>query len=703
MAAMTRYTRFARRRLAGLAAVGVLGPVPAFAETSPADESAALDEVIVTARKTEERVQDVPMSIQVLSAEFLDNTDPTHFFELQNSVPGLVVNNVGLYGAGFSLRAVADQGGSSLSVATHLNGVYLGTSNLSTTRLFDLERVEVLKGPQGTLYGRNATGGSINLITRPPEPDFSADVEAAYGSFATARVQGHVNLPFGRSALRIAGIASEGDGFIRNSADDRRFAEKDFRGARASYRIDVTDRLRIDAMAQHVVDDGAVGELWLPNLEFLPDPNDIYLTTVTLPDPHLTNESDIVTVNVGYELGRATLTAVSGYADNTIRDLDDCAGLPFLAGCIRGTTSPARTRQFSQEIRLASAGGERVDWLAGVYYYDDDAHRSFYQYTPVIYPEPTIDRRSSTAETTVAAFGQATWRLAGQWSTTFGLRLNREDHRLSTSGTGRDDSPTPVSDEEIETNRSWRVDLQYAASDDVLLYAGVSTGFKSGGITIQAGGVLDAFAPEELIAYETGIKSLWLGERFRLNAAAFYYDFRDLQVSTATVTDTGPIFETDNAARAKIAGIDADAAFNVTGNLAVAGGAVWLPRREFVEYRNDLTGDVLSGNDLARAPEWSLSAALDYGYPLPRGARLSARLEYNYRSGYFYTVDNNPNFAQDAFGLVNLFLRFVPASDTWYLFASGRNLTDEAYFNQVFIQASPGFPRAVEAGFGYRF
>ncbi|MGA8205249.1 MAG: TonB-dependent receptor [Woeseiaceae bacterium] len=700
---MTRYTRIARRRLAGLAAVGVLGPAPAFAETSTADESAALEEIIVTARKTEERVQDVPMSIQVLSAEFLDTTDPTHFFDLQNSVPGLVVNNVGLHGAGFSLRAVADQGGSSLSVATHLNGVYLGTSNLSTTRLFDLERVEVLKGPQGTLYGRNATGGSINLITRSPQPEFSADVEAAYGSFATARVQGHVNLPFGRSALRIAGIASDGDGFIRNSADGRRFAEKDFRGARASYRIDVTGRLRIDAMAQHVVDDGAVGELWLPNPEYLPDPKDIYLTTVTLPDPHLTNESDIVTVNVGYELGHATLTAVSGYADNTIRDLDDCAGLLFLAGCIRGTTSPARTRQFSQEIRLASAGGERFDWLAGVYYYDDDAHGSFYQYTPVIYPEPTIDRRSSAAETTVAAFGQATWQFADQWSTTFGLRLNREDHTLSTSGTGRDDSPTPVSDEEIETNRSWRVDLQYAASDDVLLYAGVSTGFKSGGITIQAGGVLDEFAPEELIAYETGIKSLWLGERLRLNAAAFSYDFRDLQVSTATVTDAGPIFETDNAARAKIAGVDADAAFNVTANLAVAGGAVWLPRREFVDYRNDLTGDVLSGNDLARAPEWSLSAALDYGYPLPRGARLSVRLEYNYRSGYFYTVDNNPNFAQDAFGLVNLFLRFVPASDTWYLFASGRNLADEAYFNQVFIQASPGFPRTVEAGFGYRF
>ena len=228
----------ARHPLAGLAAAGVLGAVPAFADDVREDEAGPLEEVIVTARKTEESAQRVPMSIQVLSAEFLDVTDPTHFFDLQNSVPGLVVNNLGLNGAGFSLRAVADQGGSSLAVATHLNGVYLGSSNLSTARLFDLERIEILKGPQGTLYGRNSTGGSINLITRAPEHGFSADIEAAYGSFETARVQGHVNVPFSRSALRLAFIASNGDGFIRNSVDDRRFAAKDFWGVRAAYRVE---------------------------------------------------------------------------------------------------------------------------------------------------------------------------------------------------------------------------------------------------------------------------------------------------------------------------------------------------------------------------------------------------------------------------------------------------------------------------------
>ncbi len=159
-----------------LCTIGFLIPVTAFCQARPdsAAHAQMLDQVIVTARKVEESVQYVPMSVQVLSAEFLDEADLTSLYELQFNVPGLVVNNLGQNGAGFSLRGVADQGGGSLSVATHLDGVYLGNSSLAIARIFDLQRIEVLKGPQGTLYGRNATGGSINFITRSPVDEFSA-------------------------------------------------------------------------------------------------------------------------------------------------------------------------------------------------------------------------------------------------------------------------------------------------------------------------------------------------------------------------------------------------------------------------------------------------------------------------------------------------------------------------------------------------
>jgi len=697
-----RHSTGGRFRVVALAAAAAVPSAPVFGQGPPATSAAALEEVVVTARKTEESVQDVPMSVQVLGAELLDVTDPTHVFDLQYNVPGLVVNNVGLNGAGFSLRAVADQGGSSLSVASHMNGVYLGSSNLAIARMFDLERIEVLKGPQGTLYGRNATGGSINFIPRRPEAGFSADIEAAYGSFDTARLQGHVNVPFDRSALRLAWVASNGDGYIRNSVDDRRFAEQDFRGLRASWRFEPNDRLQFEAMAQHVEDDGAVGELWLPRPDFLAEPTDIHLTTVTLPNPFLETETDNVSVNVDVELGRATLHSITGYARNKVRDLDDCAGIPILAGCVRGVM-PLRHEQLSQELRLASQGTGDVDWLVGVYFYDDDASRNYYQLTPVIDPEPTSNHVSTSAERTIAAFGQATWRPRDRWSITSGLRLNREDHRFATIGTGTEDSQTGVQSSKRWSNGSWRLDLAYAVRDEVLVYGGVSTGFKSGGITVQPGGVIDTFDPENLTAWEVGIKSRWLAERFTLNAAAFFYDFRDMQVNTSTITDSGLIFETDNAARAEIYGIDSEAMLQPNERLFFSAGVVWLPKREFVEYRNDRTGDTLSGNKLARAPEWTVTTAIGYEHPLADAGRFSARLEYNYRSGLFYTTDNNPLFAQGHFALVNLYLRFEPQDAKWYVFASGRNLGNEDYFNQVFLQSSPGFPDTYEAGFGYRF
>ena len=690
--------------LVGLAAFGTLIPATAFSQATlhSMAESAALDEVTVTARKIEESVQNIPMSVQVLSADLLDDLDLPRLYELQFNVPGLVVNNLGLNGAGFSLRGVADQGGSSLSVATHLNGVYLGNSNLAIARMFDLERVEVLKGPQGTLYGRNATGGSINIISRSPQDQFSADLEVAYGSFATTRIQGYVNLPLDKVAFRLAYIGSEGDGFIRNSVDDREFAEQDFWGLRASMLVSATDKLQIEVMAQRVVDDGEAGELWLPRPDYMIDPSDIRLTTVTLANPFLIAENDNVSINIDYDLGNTTLRSITGYGRSKVDDLDDCAGMPMLLGCVRSAL-PGKHDQWSQEIQVVSQGDASVDWLVGAYYYDDETSQDFYLLVPVASPIPRNDRNSTSKETAYAAFGQATWHVNQSWGITGGIRLNSEQQQLSTIGTGTQDSATLATAENEGDNVSWRLDLEYAVADDALVYAGVSTGFKSGGVTILPSSALDTFDPEDLTAYEAGLKSRRLDGRLTLNGAAFFYDFRDLQVSTYTIAEGVPVFETDNAAKAEIYGIDADGSFRISDRLSISGGAVWLPKREFVEYRNDQTGDTLSGNKLTRAPEWTVATAIDYEQPLRNLGDLSARLEYNYRSGFFYTTENDSFFAQDSFGLLNIFLEFERASEKWYVFASGRNLGSVDYFNQVFLQSSPGYPDTYEAGFGYRF
>jgi iron complex outermembrane receptor protein len=675
-------------------AVCAVVPPTALAHTGSAAEEAVLTAVIVTARKIAEDLQDIPMSVQALSGECLDAANLTRLYELQFSVPGLVVNNVGLFGAQFTLRGVAAQAGNDQSIALHLNGVYLGDANLAIARTFDLERIEVLKGPQGTLYGRNATGGSIDFITRAPQDAFGAEIEAAYGSFATKRAQGTLNLPLQRAAVRLAFIASEGDGYIRNSVDDRRFGEDDFWGFRASLTSDVSDRLRLSVMAQRVMDDGASGDLWTPHPDFLIDPSDIRLATVTLADPHLETENDNVDLTLEYDLAFGTLRSITGYGRNSTENLDDCAGIPMLQGCVRG--GKLRAEQWSEELQLHLNGDGAVDGLIGLYYFEAGRADDFHQYRPLIAPRPTT-QHATVEERTAALFGQATLRFDEQWSVSGGLRISRDESHTNSLIAGVRAEPTRLIGDFDSDDLSWRLDLQYALSDDSMLYAGVSTGYKSGGVTTDSfRAELDDFGPENLLAYEAGEKSRWLNGRLTLNAAAFYYDFDDLQVGV--ITNAGS--DVANAARAEIYGIDADGYFAITDRLSVSGGVVWMPKREFVDFNDE--GISYSGKELVRAPEWATSAAVTYELPVGDLGGLSARIEYNYRSSYFFTRENDPDFEQDGFGLLNVLLRFE-SHDGWYAFASGRNLTNEDYFHQIFFQSSPGYPDTYEIGVGYRF
>lgn len=694
------------RRMGGAAWTALLFPAMAVAQEQPDSPTSAvaLSEVVVTARKIEENLQDIPMSVQALSGEFIAESRATRLHDLQFAVPGFVVNTIGMFGASFSMRGMSDQRVGGLSIAPHLNGVYLGDANVAVGRLFDVERVEVLKGPQGTLYGRNATGGSLNMITRAPQPEPGSEIEVSYGSFETIRAQGHVNLPAGNTGFRLAFIASEGDGYIRNTVDNRRFAEDDYWGVRGSFRIDTGDGWILDGMAQHIRDDGAAGDLWTPNPDFLPDPRDIRLTTVTLENPYLISEVDNLSVNLEYDLGFATLRSITGYVRSDVRNLDDCAGEDFLAGCVR-SSDPNDFDQWSQEIQLVFTRSGSLEGIVGAYYSDADAELGFAQLLPEIHLQPLNDNLTTRREPYAALFGQVTLHFADRWTSTAGLRYSREEHRITTMGSGVNDAHALFAEAKTADEVSWLLDATYAISDDMMLYGSASTGYKSGGFVTTAppNGVPDQYDPEYVTAFELGEKSSWLSGRLMLNAAAFLYEYEDLQVSTVLVEDDTVNFGVENAAKARIYGLDVETSYAFTERWSSSGGVVWLPEREFVEYRNDATGDTLSGNKLVRAPEWSARAAVDYEQPLGNLGTLSARLEYNYRSGYYYTPDNDPKYSQNGFGLLNAYFRFEAANEAWYAFVSGRNLTEQDYFTQVFFQSSPGYPDTYEAGIGIRF
>ena len=662
-----------------------------------------VEEVIVTARKVAEPVQEVPASLQVLSGDLLDQADLSRLYELQFAVPGLVVQNVGMFGARFALRGVADQGGDSLAIANHLNGAYLGSANLAIARSFDMQRVEVLKGPQGTLYGRNATGGSINFVTRPADADFDAELEAAYGSFDTARLQGYVNVPLDESAgLRLAFIGSEGDGYIGNTLDQREFGEADFWGIRASLTFDVTEALRADVMVQRVVDDGAAGDLWTPNLAYLPDPDDIQRTRVTLENPYLDTENDFAILNLEYQFESAALYSVSAYARSDVRDVDDCAGIPPLTGCVRGVT-PLQFDQWSQELRLASTDLSAVEWLVGLYWLNSRHDQDFFLYAPVLNAEPLNDNSASNEETAYAAFGQLVVPLGERVRLSAGIRYSSEESRVAEVGTGVLDNVEPLEANDHWSDTSWRLGLELP-TEDLLLYASAATGFRSGGITtdVLPSGDFAGYDPENVLAYELGVRSSSDTGSWNLHAAVFYYDFDDMQVLTTLVLSDAVVTVIDNAARAEIYGLDTSGSLALGDSFSVSGGLVWLPKREFVDFETATTGDV-SGNDIARAPEWTTTTSVDYTLPVSDLGRLTATLQYQYRSSFYFTKENLRTERQESFGLVGVSVRFEASSERWYLFAAGRNLTDEDYFHQAFIQSSPGYPLTWEAGLGLRF
>ena len=667
-------------------------------------EGEGLQEIIVTARKVEENLFLVPMSVQALPGELLDAANLSSLYELQFEVPGLVVTNTGMFGAGIALRGVTDEGGGSLAIAPHFDGVFLGSSNLALARLFDVERIEVLKGPQGTLYGRNATGGSINIVSRRPEERFGTGAEAAFGSFDTARFQGYVNLPSENVDVRLAVTGSNGDGSIRNSVDARRFAEEDYFGLRGSVRVQPADGITVDVMAQRVLDDGASGELWLPHKAYLPDPRDIRLTTVTLANPYLEFTNDIAALDIAYEADTATFHSLSGYARNETRALDDCAGIPDLEGCARGV-GPLVHEQWSQEFRLGAGAGTGLDWLLGLYAIRTDGLLDFLFSVPGIAPVPINDYTANSREDAYAAFGHVGVRLGERWGVTGEARYSREKHRVRDAGTGVADNPAGTGAEGSWNDTSWRLGLEFTPHEGALLYASVATGFKSGGVTTERlpDGSFDSYGPEDLLAWELGAKLAPPGRRWTLLASAFDYDFEDLQVRTTAILANRVTSVIDNAAAARIRGLDLASTFRIGARLTLSGSLVWLPTREFVEYTNSVTGDVLSGNVLSRAPEWSAAAAIDYQLTLRGVGDLSMRLDYDYRSAFFFTKENVALNGQAAFGLLNLLVRFDALQGGWYLFATGRNLLDTDYFTQAFIQSSPGYPANYEIGFGLRF
>ncbi len=690
-----------RSRLAGLfgstaAAVAVLGGVPAYAQDRPATASAtsaAAGEgqdaaIVVTARRREESLLAVPIAISVVGGAQLDQDRITRAEDIQFLVPGLSVVSF-LGGANPSLRGVGtgqNVSGTDESVGVYLDEIYQGVGSSAFSRVFDVSRVEVLKGPQGTLYGRNVTAGALSVVTNAPVlGKLTGNADLSYGTYETVRANGAINVPVGeKAALRLSGTFGNSRGFVKNVDTGQYLNGDDFYGLRARLLVEPSSDLTIDAGIQYMKDNTPFVWEAMDNSPFF-----LGYGKVITPKGFFYSNDETINANV-------RITA----------RLSDTLSLRSITGYFRqkgqtGQGGPPETRdplndgfvqvdmtnykQFSQEMQLQwQSGGNNA--VLGAYYLDAKS-RSQRPTSANIFGIPVyqngIYRDTNKA---VAVFGETQIGLTDRLSVIAGLRYNHEKRGLAGQAgdpPGLIDPVAPYFGERNFSAVSGRFGLTYKASADTFLFATVSKGFKSGGLQSLSDGTVGSFEPETLWSYEVGAKQA-LPKGGSLELSLFNYNYNALQVlQVINIAD----FQVVNAAKARIRGADLNVRLRAGNNFGFNFAATYLDAK----YRNfnfrGLGGaDVnLKGFRLARAPELSLTTQLVYDrWAVGSRWEGSARAELNYRTSQLTTVGAPADMLQGqlaAQALANFVLDFTPVDKKGFgLFINARNLFDKRYY-----------------------
>jgi len=706
----------------------------AVAQTEPAAESAdGIADVIVTARKVVETTQQAPLAITVFSGEELAARGIENVQKLQALAPSLSIGQIN------GMAQITSRGigldnflpGADPSVALHVDGVVVSQPGAQLGSFFDLERVEVVRGPQGTLYGRNSTGGSINLVTRRPGNDFSGYANVSYGNYEALIVEAALGGPLvadkllARVAIKTEDRAGYGDN-IRVGRDVDDASRQAIRGqilARPGERLElllIGEYTRADdADYQHKYKSdafpGATNPIFRPlgpllGGTFAPGTRDINTDI----EPRNDRYAWAVTGVAEFALNDVvSLKSISGYRrfrTNPTTDLDATQAR------VLGNNLGNQTKQFTQEIQ-GLMSRDRLKAVLGAYYFNEDllADNRIGPDPFVPTPQLILNAYGTIDTESVAAFANLTYdfteqlalNVGGRWSTE-----RREGHSIFS----RAGAPAVLFDTGATTHDfTPRVGLEWHPERDILVYASYSEGSKSG--IISAGNIAPILRPEEVEAYEAGVKTTIFDRKLRANLAVYRYDITDLQISR-TQPGTSPatvvtIFE--NAASARSQGAEVELTWRPNGALRFDALAGYLDA-EFERFSTLNPLDVpnavlldLRGNRLVQAPEWTTSLAVSYGIDTP-GGRFSINGDVQHQSEIFFTPFNQQLTSQDQVTRYNAALRFDDRGERWSATLWGRNLTDELVATNNFVISTARFisaqyapPRTYGATVEFRF
>jgi iron complex outermembrane receptor protein len=646
-------------------------------------QGATLEEIIVTAEKREASLQDTPAAVAALQGDDLIAQGITDQSMLTRVVPGLLLGDQGGTGL-FFIRGIGQTQGAANSqpaVAINLNGVYW-SREMGITPLFDLERVEVLPGPQGTLWGRNAAGGAINFVTRKPTQEFGGELNLEVGDYELLHATGVVNMPVtDHFALRLAVDSNDHDAYMTNGAFD-----KDDLAYRLSALYD-NDVLSIFLLGMHIENGGTGNNSVLFNEAgrpgpFNPTPNDPYNQTYSTAALYQDSVTDVVQAEVSYAFGNdLTLTYLPGYVR-----FDGDKNQQFMG------TNPSRIEpsvdQKTHELRLSNGPDGRWRWVGGLY-----SHRADHGFNVTVgthLPAPVGVNRFTNELKSSAAFGEATFSFTDDLRLTLGSRYSKDRFIGTFLGTTPPGSATnPLRGRaDVETdNTDWKVGVEMdLRAEETLLYATIQTGYLMGGF-VQDGGIFD---PETLIAYTIGAKNRFLDGRLQLNGEAFYYDYEDYQLTYVQ----GTFFAAQNAP-SEVTGIQLDAAMQVTDSDTFTLTGTWqdatiLDERLFP--RNGLPASI-DGFDLPNAPDLTATAGWDHAWGLSGGARIVGRAQVYYSSGYWMVFTHDLNTKQESYTNSGASVTYEAANDRWSAGLWVRNIEDDA----VYVGANKPAPNASTA------
>ena len=676
-----------------------------------------LEEVVVTAQKREQSIQDVSTSVTALTGNQLQELGLTNADELSRHIPNFTFGSPVGEGSTpvLSIRGVGistPYDSSESPVALYVDEVYYGTTIGQTTSLYDMDRVEVLRGPQGTLFGRNTTAGLVHYVTRKPTEELEAHGTFTYGSWDRINFEGALSGPLGDSLrARISVLHNEHDGYQRDRISGDRGADRKTTALRGQLAFDVNEDIEV-LLKMHGSDTSGGAYLYktrgystatgerctLDQIDALQCFDD-FGNRDPVDDPHVVQVNPFTDYNLDVEMlgGSAKITWQNeGWelvSITAVEWLEKKHNEPSYA-----TPGPVplsaqfniEADQVSQEARLSHTA-EDLTWMLGFYYYSDEKDGSFTLLPPIPFGNLYVQEVESWA-----VFGHAEWRFVPAWSLEAGVRYTSEETELASNvdtgflGLGAFTHPDKVDDDNVP----WHVGLNWEATEDVLLFLNIARGYKSGGFNssgfINFTAQLVPYDAERLTMYEGGIKATLFGGKARLNASGFYYDYKDFQALTQANIGGLPTDRLENAGNAEVYGFEAELIMRPLEFFEAQFGVGYLDSETedffsaegFDPMGNPIFTD-LSGTELVYSPEWSANGLMRLFFPV-FGGEAAVQVDFSYSDEMFFDTDNDPVDVGADFTLWNLRASWSGPGDRYEIAFFAHNFTDEDYVTEGF-------------------